>query len=152
MYIYYTYIKQDNLYPAPSLKKSFKISPTVILFLFETHQQWAYMFPNIPLVYTWIYSCEGPELEICGYSCEDHFYESDTLLHSWEVMAQLLASPVTRGIMVDVGMPVMHRNVTYNCRVVFYNGQILMIRPKMAMCDDGNYRESRWFTAWKRVK
>jgi hypothetical protein len=27
----------------------------------------------------------GPELEVCGYSCEDHFYESDTLLHSWQV-------------------------------------------------------------------
>lgn len=27
----------------------------------------------------------GPELEVTGYSCEDHFYEADTLLHSWEV-------------------------------------------------------------------
>ena len=31
----------------------------------------------------------GPELEVTGYSCEDHFYESDTLLHSWEVMNDL---------------------------------------------------------------
>ena len=87
-----------------------------------------------------------------GYSCEDHFYESDTLLHCWEVLVHLLSSPSTRGILVDVGMPVMHRNVTYNCRVVFYNGQILMIRPKMAMADDGNYRESRWFTAWTKQR
>ena len=28
----------------------------------------------------------GPELEITGYSCEDHFLESDTLLHSWQVL------------------------------------------------------------------
>lgn len=35
----------------------------------------------------------GPELEICGYSCEDHFYESDTFLHSWEVLADLLKAP-----------------------------------------------------------
>jgi len=94
----------------------------------------------------------GPELEVTGYSCEDHFYESDTLLHSWEVLAQLLASPGARGLLIDVGMPVMHRNVTYNCRVAFYNGQILMIRPKMAMCDDGNYRETRWFTAWTKIR
>ena len=47
-------------------------------------------------------------------------------------------------------MPVMHRNVTYNCRVAFYNGQLLLVRPKMAMCDDGIYRESRYFTAWTR--
>ena len=24
----------------------------------------------------------GPELEIPGYGCEDHFFESDTLFHS----------------------------------------------------------------------
>jgi hypothetical protein len=36
-------------------------------------------------------------------------------------------------MLVDVGMPVMHRNVTYNCRVVFCNGQIIMIRPKASL-------------------
>ena len=92
----------------------------------------------------------GPELEVCGYNCQDHFYESDTLLHSWEVFGRLLSSPEARGLLCDVGMPVMHRNVTYNCRVAFFNGQVVMIRPKMAMCDDGNYRETRWFTAWTR--
>ena len=25
----------------------------------------------------------GPELEVCGYSCEDHFHELDTVKHSW---------------------------------------------------------------------
>ena len=83
-------------------------------------------------------------------TCQDHFYESDTLLHSWEVFARLLASPECRGLLCDVGMPVMHRNVTYNCRVAFFNGQVVMIRPKLTMCDDGNYRETRWFTAWTR--
>ena len=53
---------------------------------------------------------------------------------------------------IDVGMPVMHKNVTYNCRVAFLNRQILLIRPKQAMCDDGNYRETRWFTAWTKKR
>ena len=69
-------------------------------------------------------------------TCQDHFYESDTLLHSWEVFARLLASPECRGLLCDVGMPVMHRNVTYNLTVTFFNGQILMIRPKLTMCDN----------------
>lgn len=56
-----------------------------------------------------------------GYSCEDHFLESDTLLHSWEVLLELLISPVCKDIIVDVGMPVMHKNSTYNCRVIFLN-------------------------------
>lgn len=42
----------------------------------------------------------GPELEITGYSCEDHFYESDTLLHSWQVLKVLLEHPLCQGILV----------------------------------------------------
>ena len=44
--------------------------------------------------------------------------------------------------------PVMHKNVAYNCRVLVLNKQILLIRPKMSLCDQGNYREPRWFTGW----
>ncbi|XP_067120928.1 glutamine-dependent NAD(+) synthetase [Centruroides vittatus] len=94
----------------------------------------------------------GPELEIPGYGCNDHFHESDTLLHSWEILAELLKDPDCEGILIDVGMPVMHKNVTYNCRVAFLNRKILLIRPKMMLCDDGNYRESRWFTPWKKCR
>lgn len=86
-----------------------------------------------------------------GYSCEDHFHESDTYLHSWEVLLELLLSPLCKDVLVDVGMPVMHKNVAYNCRVIFHNKKILLIRPKIMMCDDGNYRESRWFTGWSKV-
>ena len=32
----------------------------------------------------------GPELEITGYSCEDHFLELDTLMHTWESLACIL--------------------------------------------------------------
>ncbi|GBN76726.1 putative glutamine-dependent NAD(+) synthetase [Araneus ventricosus] len=97
------------------------------------------------------YRC-GPELEITGYSCGDHFYESDTLLHTWEVLAKLLQDPICKDMIIDVGMPVMHKNVTYNCRVIFLNKKLLLIRPKLILCDDGNYRETRWFTAWTKSK
>ncbi|TDG39003.1 hypothetical protein AWZ03_014575 [Drosophila navojoa] len=69
----------------------------------------------------------GPELEVCGYSCEDHFREPDTFLHSWETFLEIMMSPFCENMLVDVGMP-------------------------MAMCDDGNYRESRWFTAWTKAQ
>ncbi|XP_068594886.1 glutamine-dependent NAD(+) synthetase-like [Brachionichthys hirsutus] len=94
----------------------------------------------------------GPELEICGYGCADHFYESDTLLHSFQVLRNLLESPVTQDIVCDVGMPVMHHNVRYNCRVLFLNRKILLIRPKMMMANNGNYREKRWFSAWTKLR
>ncbi|KAM4602403.1 glutamine-dependent NAD(+) synthetase [Polymixia lowei] len=94
----------------------------------------------------------GPELEICGYGCADHFYESDTLLHSFQVLRKLLESPVTQDIICDVGMPIMHRNVRYNCRVLFLNRKILLIRPKMRMANNGNYRELRWFSPWNQLR
>jgi NAD+ synthase (glutamine-hydrolysing) len=63
----------------------------------------------------------GPELEIPGYNCEDHFYEPDTINHSWEVLAQLLQQEACQDILVDVGLPVMRNGVTYNCRLIFLN-------------------------------
>eukprot|EP00928_Gymnodinium_smaydae_P098103 TRINITY_DN9046_c0_g5_i1.p1 TRINITY_DN9046_c0_g5~~TRINITY_DN9046_c0_g5_i1.p1 ORF type:complete len:796 (-),score=201.07 TRINITY_DN9046_c0_g5_i1:86-2389(-) len=90
----------------------------------------------------------GPELEITGYGCEDHFLESDTYQHAWNSLADLLSGGFTDGILCDIGMPVMHRNVPYNCRVWCVNGKICGIRPKIFMANDGNYREMRWFTPW----
>ncbi|KAI7814168.1 glutamine-dependent NAD+ synthetase [Triplophysa rosa] len=94
----------------------------------------------------------GPELEICGYGCADHFYESDTLLHSFQVLKSLLESPLTQDIICDVGMPVMHHNVRYNCRVIFLNKKILLIRPKMLLANYGNNREFRWFSPWSQPR
>lgn len=92
----------------------------------------------------------GPELEITGYGCLDHFLEGDTFLHSWEMLARIIDDPDCQDILVDVGMPVRHRNVRHNCRVIFRNRRILLIRPKMYLANDGNYREMRYFTPWQR--
>jgi NAD+ synthase (glutamine-hydrolysing) len=94
----------------------------------------------------------GPELEICGYDCEDHFYELDTTKFSWKALAEIIVDPICSDILCDVGMPVLHNGVRYNCRVYFLNKKLLLIRPKMWMADDGNYREERWFTPWSKDK
>ncbi|KZS94636.1 glutamine-dependent NAD synthetase with GAT domain-containing protein [Sistotremastrum niveocremeum HHB9708] len=92
----------------------------------------------------------GPELEIPGYGCLDHFLEGDTVLHSWETLAKILASEEATDIVCDVGMPVIHKNVIYNCRIIIHNGKILLIRPKMWLANNGNYRELRYFTPWMK--
>ncbi|KAM0749771.1 glutamine-dependent NAD synthetase with GAT domain-containing protein [Meredithblackwellia eburnea MCA 4105] len=94
----------------------------------------------------------GPELEITGYGCQDHFLEGDTHLHAWEVLVKIIESEQAQNIVVDVGMPVVHKNVIYNCRIVIYDRKILLIRPKMWLANDGNYRELRWFTPWAKEK
>ncbi|KAJ8662222.1 NAD+ synthetase [Lichtheimia ornata] len=90
----------------------------------------------------------GPELEVSGYGCYDHFLEGDTYLHSWEVLAAILKSDVAKDMILDIGMPVMHKTVKYNCRVILCDGKIVCIRPKIFLANDGNYRELRFFTPW----
>lgn len=92
----------------------------------------------------------GPEMEIPGYSCEDHFFEPDTEIHSWEVLHDILKDPsLTKDILCDIGMPVVYQGTLYNCRVFCLNQEILLIRPKLYLAHGDNYRESRWFKPWK---
>ena len=81
---------------------------------------------------------------------QDHFFELDTEEHAWESVAAILRSDVTDALVVDVGLPVTHAGVRFNCRAFLHRKQILLLRPKLVLADDGNYREGRWFTAWPR--
>jgi NAD+ synthase (glutamine-hydrolysing) len=94
----------------------------------------------------------GPELEITGYGCEDGFLEEDTFLHSWECLGEILKGDLTDEILCDIGMPILHKNVRYNCRILVLNRKILLIRPKLVLAADGNYREPRWFAPWQQAR
>lgn len=94
----------------------------------------------------------GPELEVTGYGCLDHFLERDTYLHSWQVMRDILEDKSCYGLIIDVGMPIMHKGIRFNCRVICADGKILMIRPKVWLANDGNYREMRYFLPWPEHK
>lgn len=92
------------------------------------------------------------ETQITGYGCLDHFLEGDTFLHSWEMLAKIIDHDDCQDILLDIGMPVRHRNVRYNCRVLVHNRKLLLIRPKIWLANDGNYREMRYFTPWQRPR
>ncbi len=89
-----------------------------------------------------------PELCIPGPDCEDHFFEPDTVVHSWEILAKLLAARETESMLCAFGMPVRYNNALYDCMVYCYNHQIVLIRPKMILRDSGYVHQSRWFTPW----
>jgi NAD+ synthase (glutamine-hydrolysing) len=68
----------------------------------------------------------GPELEIPGYGCEDHFLEEDTARHSLEVLAMLLKhTDCTRDLLCDFGLPLFHQGSLYNVRAFALNGKII---------------------------
>ncbi|KAG2331172.1 hypothetical protein Bca52824_002352 [Brassica carinata] len=48
----------------------------------------------------------GPELEVTGYGCEEHFLELDTITHVWEYLKEFLLGDWTDGILCSIGMPV----------------------------------------------
>ena len=119
--------------------------------------QWALDFSgNLNRIHESVIRCRGqgaryrigPELELCGYGCEDHFFENDTITHSWESLVRLLEMGDSDNLLFDVGLPVMHKGARYNVRVFCLNRKIILVRPKTVLADDGNYRESRWFTPW----
>uniref|UniRef100_A0A8C6V323 Glutamine-dependent NAD(+) synthetase n=1 Tax=Neogobius melanostomus TaxID=47308 RepID=A0A8C6V323_9GOBI len=90
----------------------------------------------------------GPELEICGYGCADHYYESDTLLHSFEVLRKLLESPVTQDIIFSFFHNINEKKYLSSpgCR------KVLLIRPKMTLANVGVHRELRWFSPWNQTR
>ncbi|XP_051144224.1 glutamine-dependent NAD(+) synthetase-like isoform X3 [Andrographis paniculata] len=92
----------------------------------------------------------GPELEITGYGCEDHFLEQDTITHAWQCLKELLVADWTDGLLCSFGMPVVKGSERYNCMVLCLNRKIVMIRPKMWLANGGSCGELRWFTAWKQ--
>lgn len=94
----------------------------------------------------------GPELELSGYSCEDHFLEMDTFMHCEQSLAAILEGDSTVNMLCDIGCPILHNNVRYNCRVFCLDQKIVLIRPKVFLADDGNYREKRFFTGWDSSK
>lgn len=70
----------------------------------------------------------------------------------WECLAKILASDLTNGMVCDIGLPVEQHGFRYNCRVYGLNSQVLLIRPKIYVANDGNYRDLRWFSSWKRLR
>jgi NAD+ synthase (glutamine-hydrolysing) len=91
-----------------------------------------------------------PELCISGYGCEDAFFSRGTVLESWRVLQEVL--PETRGMVVALGLPVMHRSANYNAVCLAADGRIVGLVGKRHLCGDGIHYEPRWFKGWPAGK
>jgi len=88
-----------------------------------------------------------PELCISGYGCEDAFLGIGLLKQAQRVLLEIV--PETKGIIVAVGLPVLHENRIYNAVCLLVNGEIKGFVPKRFLANDGIHYESRWFQAWQ---
>ncbi|MBZ5714127.1 NAD(+) synthase [Nannocystis pusilla] len=91
-----------------------------------------------------------PELCIPGYGCEDAFFGRGTILESWRVLQELL--PETQGIVVALGLPIMHRAANYNAVCLVADGHIVGLVGKRFLAGDGIHYEPRWFKGWPAGK
>jgi NAD+ synthase (glutamine-hydrolysing) len=87
-----------------------------------------------------------PELAITGYGCEDAFF-MDGLQDV--AFAQLDAlAPLTKGMVVAVGLPVYHEKALYNAAAMLADGKIVGFVAKQFLAADGIHYEPRWFKPW----
>lgn len=87
-----------------------------------------------------------PELAITGYGCEDAFFVDgvqDTAFAQLEALA-----PLTRGMVVGVGLPIFHEKALYNAAALLVDGAIAGFVAKQFLAGDGIHYEPRWFKAW----
>jgi NAD+ synthase (glutamine-hydrolysing) len=87
-----------------------------------------------------------PELCISGYGCEDAFYMPHLSECSWKILENLL--PETKGMVVSLGLPFLHRGALFNVVAVVVDGRIAAIVPKKLLAGDGVHYEPRWFKPW----
>jgi NAD+ synthase (glutamine-hydrolysing) len=87
-----------------------------------------------------------PELCITGYGCEDAFHGMGLQDAACETLAAIV--PATHGMVVSLGLPLLHRNALFNCACMAVDGRIAGFVAKRFLCGDGLHYEPRWFKPW----
>lgn len=87
-----------------------------------------------------------PELCLTGYGCEDAFQSTGLQSTAQEVLAEVLAD--TRGLIVSLGLPLMHAGGLFNVACLVVDGQIAGFVAKQNLAGEGIHYEPRWFKPW----
>ena len=87
-----------------------------------------------------------PELCITGYGCEDAFHAPSVHEYAWQSLEAIV--PVTEGIAVTVGLPVLFQHGIFNTACLMANKKILGFVAKQNLAGDGIHYEPRWFKPW----
>ncbi len=87
-----------------------------------------------------------PELCLTGYGCEDAFHSRDVADKALFFLRQYAGA--TRGMVVSVGLPLLHQNALLNAACLLVDGAIAGFVPKQHLAGDGIHYEPRWFRPW----
>jgi len=89
-----------------------------------------------------------PELCISGYGCEDAFHGLGLQQTALDVLGQLL--PKTRGMVVSLGLPLLHRGALFDVACLAVDGRVAGFAAKRFLAAEGIHYEPRWFKPWAR--
>ncbi len=87
-----------------------------------------------------------PELCLCGYGCEDAFHSAGLRRMARTVLDEIL--PATRGMIVSLALPVLHRSSLYNAACLAVDGRVVGFVGKRFLAGSGVHYEPRWFKSW----
>ena len=87
-----------------------------------------------------------PELCISGYGCEDAFLSTGVAEMAEQVLGEIL--PATAGMVVSLGLPVLHRGGVFNMAALAVDQQLVALVGKQNLAGDGLHYEPRWFKPW----
>ncbi|CRG99478.1 glutamine-dependent NAD(+) synthetase, putative [Plasmodium relictum] len=93
----------------------------------------------------------GGELELCGVNCKDSFKEIEDINENcWFYLSELLNEKyknkyLTDDILCFISMPVYFKQKLYNCEVIVYNNEIILIKPKENI---NNNEDKNYYTSY----
>ena len=87
-----------------------------------------------------------PELCITGYGCEDAFHSPNVYRTGLEVLQEIV--PETGGMIVSLGLPILHHGGLFNTACLVADGRILGFAAKQHLANEGIHYEPRWFRPW----
>jgi NAD+ synthase (glutamine-hydrolysing) len=87
-----------------------------------------------------------PEMCVTGYGCEDAFHSLGMQQTALAVLREIL--PATRGLLVSIGLPVLHKHALFNCACLAADGRIAGFVAKRFLAGEGLHYEPRWFKPW----
>ena len=89
-----------------------------------------------------------PELCITGYGCEDAFHSPGVQRMAQQVLLEIL--PETHGMIVSLGLPVLHGGGLFNTACLVADGRVLGFVAKQNLANEGIHYEPRWFSPWPK--
>lgn len=87
-----------------------------------------------------------PELSVTGYGCEDAFHSAGLQQTALDVVGEIV--PHTEGMIVSLGLPVLHKSALFDCACLAVDGRIVGLAAKRFLAGEGLHYEPRWFKPW----